>query len=569
MKITSNMIWVDGQTGRKPLILAALFSMMVSVAFAQDPKKEWKGEGEGEIQDVNIEIVIDRQTPLPKAIRNFDKIPPRPAETIKPPITYEFQSFSFKAPQVNPLIKPLKLKTESPNDVYGGFLRLGYGNYASPLVEGYFNSRRDKNKLLGAHVYHNSSGKGPVDKKNSGSGASGVSLFAKSFSDNLAVSGNMLFENRTTHFYGYPENQEVDRDTIKQAYTLFKLAGGVANTKKSNLKYKLDAGFSYLMDKYNARETEVDLDFNSSYNLKDESKINLKASYYVISRKDEAVEAKPRNLFSLEPNYVFMPIENLKLQIGFIAAFENDTIDSQSSHLYPDLKVTYPINPSIDFVAYLTGGMEKVSLQTLSNENLWLAPNNGIFHTNKSADLGLGINAKLGNQVSVHGGLSIATLKNWYFFRNLEEDPSKFFAQYDKGITKRTNFYAALSYAQSETVKFMLRGDYYGYSTDKVSEAWHRPNYRLTVNGSYNLYQKIIFSADLIAQGGMKAYDPSIDKIVNLDGAFDLNFKTEYLFSEKFSAFMQLNNITSSKYPAFLNYPVRGFQAMGGITWSF
>src|SRR5690349_327948 len=143
-------------------IATVLLAMTSVVCFAQnttDPKKDSKGE-KGELEDMTIQIVKTRQLTVPQANRNFDKIPPRPADAIKPPITYEFQSFSFQAPQVNPVIKPLKLKAESPDNVYGGFLKLGYGNYSSPLVEGYFNSRRDKNKLLGAHVYHNSSGKG-------------------------------------------------------------------------------------------------------------------------------------------------------------------------------------------------------------------------------------------------------------------------------------------------------------------------------------------------------------------------------------------------------------------------
>jgi hypothetical protein len=67
----------------------------------------------------------------------------------------------------------------------------------------------------------------------------------------------------------------------------------------------------------------------------------------------------------------------------------------------------------------------------------------------------------------------------------------------------------------------------------------------------------------------MKSMDPVTDTEVKLDAAFDLNFKTEYLFSKSFSAFVQLHNITSNKYPIFLNYPVRGFQLMAGITWSF
>jgi hypothetical protein len=211
-----------------------------------------------------------------------------------------------------------------------------------------------------------------------------------------------------------------------------------------------------------------------------------------------------------------------------------------------------------------------VSLQSLSYDNLWLAPNVPIFHTNKALDFSVGLKARLGNKVGVHTGMSFTSLKNWYYFMNSEDDQSKFDVVYDGGAgTLRANIFAALSYAQSEVAKFMLRGDFYNYGTGSLNEAWHRPTYKLTANGSYNLYDKFIFSADLIAQGGMKAMDPVTDTEVKLDGAFDLNFKTEYLFSKSFSAFVQLHNITSNKYPIFLNYPVRGFQLMAGITWSF
>jgi outer membrane cobalamin receptor len=49
----------------------------------------------------------------------------------------------------------------------------------------------------------------------------------------------------------------------------------------------------------------------------------------------------------------------------------------------------------------------------------------------------------------------------------------------------------------------------------------------------------------------------------------DLNFKVNYFVSKQFSAFVQLNNVLSSNYQLYLNYPVRGFQAMVGASWSF
>jgi hypothetical protein len=552
----------------RSLVSMSLLTVSLS-AYAQDPKKkEWNEDGE--IENVEVVIEKERQITLPAADRNFEKIPPRASEPIKPPITYDFKSFNFQAPQINPQIRPLKLKQQEESNLYGGYLRVGYGNYVSPLIEGYYNTRKDKNKLIGAHGYLSSSDKGPVDGRNSGSGSSGISVFGRSFSKGISLSGNAGFENRTTHFYGYAPGTPVEASAIKQSFNLIKVAGALSNATNSDFSYKVGAGVSSLADKFNAKETEIDLDFSSSYELNDDQKINVKGDYYFISRKDKALEKKGRSLFVVSPSFAFVPIEDLKVSVGLIAAFENDTIDSKSVHVYPDIKASYPISPSVDAFASLSGGMEKVSLQSLSYENLWLAPNVPIFHTNKVLDFNVGLNAKLGNKVTAHSGLAVANLKNWYYFINTAADQSKFTTVYDGGSgTKRANLYAALSYVQSETAKFMVRADLYRYSTSRIPEPWHRPTYKITANAFYNLYSKLLFNLDIIAQGGMKAQQPVTKSEVKLDAAFDLNLKTEYVFSQSFSAFVQLNNIASSKYPLFLNYPVRGFQVMGGITWSF
>ncbi len=549
------------------LCLLGLCLFFTLSAYAQDPPKTWT---DGEIENVEIEIVKEREITLPSADRNFEKIPPRPSEPIKPPITYDFKPFSFQAPRLNPQIRPLKLKSESQRKVYGGFLRVGYGNYVSPLVEAYYNTTRDKNKLVGAHLYHTSSDKGPVDDRNSGSGSTGISVFGRTFTKGISISGNAGFESRTTHFYGYPEGTEVDASSIKQSFNLLKASAALSNATNSDLSYKLGAGVSHMSDKFDAKETEVDLTFGADYEINDDSRINLNADYFLISRKDENVDKKARSLFVVAPSFSFIPIEDLKVSIGFKTAFENDTIDSKSVHVYPDIRASYPISPSVDAVASLSGGIEKVSLQSLSYENMWLAPNVPIFHTNKTIDFNVGLNAKLGNKISAHSGLAVANLKNWYYFVNTDGDQAKFTMIYDGGSgTKRANLYGAISFVQSEVAKFMLRADLYRYSTARIEEAWHRPTYKITANAFYNLYQKLLFNVDVIAQGGMKAQEPVTLNTVKLDAAFDLNFKTEYLFSESFSAFIQLNNIASSKYPLFLYYPVRGFQVMGGITWSF
>lgn len=548
-------------------IIFLLVSLIVTTSWAQEPEKK---DLKGELESVEIEIVKERQITLPKANRLFEKIPPRPAEPIKPEITYDFQSFKFSTPEINPTLRPLKLKAEQPGQVNRGYVSAGYGNFASPYLEAFISNKSDKNKLIGAHGYLNQSGKGPVDGKNSGSGYSGLSVFGQTFGKEITVKAKAAYENRFTHFYGYNEATPVSRDTLKQSFNQLSLNLGLTNARNSDFAYTLGGEFSYLTDAFSATESMVDLNFESSYKFSEDNSAALKAQYVLFSRKDEGIEAKPRSLFQVSGGYVFKTENNLRLHIGAIVALENDTIDSKNFHFFPDVRVTYPLSPAVDVVGSLTGGIEAVSLHTLSRENMWLAPAIPLYHTNKVFDLQAGVRARLGSKVLAGAGLSFASLKNLYFFINNEDDQSKFDVAYDDGSTKRTNLYGSITYNHADNVRIMLRGDLFSYSTDKLKEAYHRPGYKFTTNAAVNIYKKIVLSADIIAMGNMKALvDRTTLESITLDPAFDLNLKSEYIVSPKVSVFAEFNNITSSEYPVFLKYPVRGFQVMGGFTWSF
>lgn len=528
------------------------------------------GQGrDGELEDVQIEIIKERQITLPPANRNFEKIPPRAAEQTTPSVDYNFKPFNFQAPEISPRIRPLRLKQENNVQAYGGYLSLGYGNYSTPYAEAFLNSRKDKKKLVGAHAWIKSSARGPVDDKNSGSSTSGVSLYGKAFGEFITASGKVGFENIGTHFYGYPEGEAVSRDAIRQSFNLLSLSGELANTKNTDFTYSLGGEFKYLADHYAAKETDVDLSFKSAYKIDNLNSIALRADYSIISRKDALIDPKPRSLFSAAGNYVFSPLDGLEVKAGVSVAYENDTLDSKDVHIFPDVYATYSLSPTVDVVGSLTGGVDEVSLHSLVRSNWWIAPNIPIYHTNRLFEFTAGLNARLGNQVEVQAGLAAANLKNLYSYVNSPDDQSKFIAVFDPGTVKRNNVYASLSYAQSEKAKFLVRGDFFTYTAGDLPEVWHRPTYRLSANAFYNVFDKILLKADLIMQGGMKAFDQQTMEEVKLDGAFDLNARAEYLFSDTFSFFVQLNNIVSNEYPLYYHYPVRGMQVMGGITWSF
>ncbi len=551
---------------------------------AQDGKEKW---GEGEISKVEVVIEKDRQITVPQANRNFEKVPPRPAEPIKPEIKYQFTNLSFNTSDYNPAIRPLKLKTEPISKIYGNYVSAGLGSYTSPYAEAYFASKRNKNKYYGAKFYHRSFLSGPVNEGNSASGNTELRLFGKVISNQVAVGGFFNFENTVAHFYGYRPNDLVSASSIRQSYNVVSFGGDIENSKSGNFKYNLKGGYSHLSDHYSATESETSLGLLSEYKIDKDKKIIINSDYFLINRNDVLVEAKARHIFKVKPAYQFSPVDNLSLTAGANIVYENDTIGKQNGiHLYPNLAANYNLSSSVDVYASLTGDVDKVSLHSLSRENIWINSNIGIFNTNRALEFSGGLRGKLNSKVTFGAGLSFATLKNFYYYSQADSTKalrSKFDVAYDNGNTQRTNFFGEIGFSESR-FKLNARADYWIYyssiATDVAtahgitgksfeSGALQRPSYRMTINSSYNIYDKLLLQVDFIAQGGAKALDLEKKELVSLNGAVDLNARANYFVSKQFSVFLNFNNMLSSKYQMYLNYPVRGFQVLGGASWSF
>jgi len=298
--------------------------------------------------------------------------------------------------------------------------------YASPYLEAYFNSKRDKSKFYGAHFYHHSFAKGPVDDINSANGTTEINLFGKAMSNSIVANGNINYENRNTYFYGYKPGTEPLRDNIRQAYDIFNLGAGIENAKLSDFNYALQGSFSYLSDHYQAQEKEFGIVLNSAYEISAGSKFALNGDVYLIDRKAPGISTKPRNLVRIKPAYQFAPFDGLWLTLGANMAVENDAIGKQKSfHVYPNLRADYQLAKSVIAYAGLTGDIDKVSLHTLSRENIWVNSAIPIFHINRSVEFLAGLKGKLGRKIAFGTGLSFANLKNLYFYQNDSADRAK------------------------------------------------------------------------------------------------------------------------------------------------
>ena len=529
--------------------------------------QEWE-EGDNELEDVEVEIVKGREIKLPFASKNFEKVPPSPVNPSKPDLEYNFKNVDYTLKGLDLRVRPLKVKADGLEKTYGNYVKGGFGNFVTPYLEAFVANKRNKTHSYGAHFRHLSSRNGPIDDENSGSGATSISAFGNAYTKHLTLSADIGFDTRNYHFYGYEPDIEVDKDSIEQQFNHFFVNGQLAGNKAgAPLKYSLGASFDFLNDNFDAKENEVGFDFNAHYALSEATKINVEADLALITREDAMVESDMRTLFRLKPYFDF-EVQDFKVRAGFNVALENDTLgDADQLHFYPILNASYLLIDNLSVYAGIRGNIEKTSLRSFTNENPFLAANIPIFHTNRSFDFYGGIEGKLSNTIGAHAGISIANYKNMYFFVNSPEDRSKFQIIYDEGNTAVFNLFAELSLTKSETFRAVGRVDYYGYNTDNVEEAWHKPNYVVSVDGAYTLFDKIVLGASLNLAGGIEA--PTDEGSETLDPAVDMNLKGEYLISPRASAFLKFDNIFANEYELLNHYPVRGFQAMLGFTYNF
>jgi hypothetical protein len=528
--------------------------------------QEWGGE----IESVEIEIVKERQIALPRANRSFDKVPPRPVEPIEPRLTYDFQPVAFEGKSFSPVLRPLRLKAEELSRLYGRTVSAGLGNYGSPYLEAALSTKRDKQRFLATRFFHRSFATGPVDGRTSSSGQTELAAVAQGFGKNVSGGGEINYSYTALNFYGYPNLSTIDRLILPQNFNRVKLGGQVSNTRKGAFNYEAAGSFSYLVDNFKAAESEVLGQLNTDYKLNEKSAIQTVVDYFLIARRDENVDAKPRHLFRLRPVYQFMPIDKLTVQAGAQIAYENDTAGTGSNlHVYPHATARYALTKSVNAFARLTGNMERVSLHTLTLENPWLAANVPIQHTNKRIDVGGGLLGGSPKGVYWTVGFSASALDHQYFFVN-DASGGKFDLLYFQNVVWRSNPYGEFGLTKDLRAQWKLRFDYFGYtSAARGFVPWHLPEYRGELLANIHLYKKLLLQTSSTLLGGIRGREPGTLRTVELPVVVDLNLKLDYLLSDRFALFVRGDNLLNTQYRLFLNYPVRGLQVLAGGTYNF
>lgn len=548
-----------------------LFRFIGINCFAQD---QW-GE-EGEIKSTEIIIEKNRKILLPTAIRNYDKPGLLSFKPEKIPQSYEFEEYVLDLAPLSVKMKILKIRKEILSRSLANYVKAGVGNYNTTYLEAYVNKERSKKYAYGAHLGHLVSQKGPVE--NSGSSHNEFGVYSTYFMSKLTVSGVLNYDRDVVYYYGYDQeaNQNIEKDSIKQRYNTFSFSANLYNYRSYFSKILFDANVNYYhLDALNDfREDDISFRVTGKTNL-DIAKKYFDSTGYVnvnllvnqnISKKDSI---NSRLFINFDPSYTFLK-RAWQLKLGFSVNFENKLFFPR-----PDIYMAQEIlGKRLIYYTGWYGYIQPNKYRDLISENPFVSDSlvlKGTRHDMKFT----GIKGNLLRNLNYDLNVSLDNIQDMPLFinatidtnQNVTVDTSKFDVIYDDIVL--FTFHSELSYQFSDRLKILFKGDYFSYIMNTEKKAWHLPDFKTSLMVTYNFKNKIFLNSDIYYISGLFAKIPGGDKPKKLENIFDLNLKVDYRFSDKFSAFIELNNILSKSYQRYLYYPTKGINVIGGGAYSF
>ncbi len=561
-------------------------AVLVPLALLLPRQARAQTEGEYVIQGIYNPTLIDAQ-----------KIDLRPEgiDTILPtlPVSYDLLPARAEIPPRVDSLAAAKLNVEKAQArLYKGYAKAGFGLYSTPLGELYYDQGRDRKNGYGFHLKHLSSNGGIDDVGPSSYSNNSIDAFYRGIIQKNEASGRLIYDRRRISYYGYPSSKENEdslsliggtKDRLKQFYNDVGFAARVRSINEDSSKLAHDVALEAHSYSNNSRSRETNIRATISAGLQEKTEYYHATllidnnAYRGYPSPDSADFRQNGTLIGLLPS---VRTVGRKYFVRAGVGLYLDALGETTFHFFPQAYAHYALFDNI-LVPYvgLDGERRRNSFRSLTRENPWLNPAPRLRNTSELFDFYGGLRGSFANNLGFDVRASFSSFDNMALYLNTPNPPfgDRMEAVYDE--VEVTNFSGELTYSRSTDLRLSARMDVYKYTTKVQDEPWNLPPYKLTFAARYSMRDKLVLKAEALFLARRPAYrapEASTDSSVvavstrtDLDGFLDLYIGAEYRYTRRLSLFLDMSNITASKYERWYRHPVQRGLIMLGATYSF
>ncbi len=543
---------------RKLIFILPVLVFIPSLAFSQ-------GQVEKEVK------VVKPYTPTLSDAEKINLLPVfNDSSRVNPQFGYSITPKRYDTHFIPRPIQPARMVGLPLERLYKSQLSLGLGNYFTPFAEITVNQLRSRKTDLGLYLHHQSSaGKVKLDNgikvpenysDNSGE------LYARRMFYRSALEAGVSGGYHSVLYYGYNPDLDtmLEKKNIRQKiYTAgARLALYSTNTDSLHLNYRVGFEDQLTHDAFSNTENAILINAKFEGFIGDwYSGLGLGTDYYAESA---GIDSSDNLIIRVDP-FISKAADEWRFLLGL-----NTTTDIRGKgaiHIYPRALFQFNIVKNV-LIPYLgvDGYREVNSYRKILFENPYIVPGLSVRNSDYGMNGFVGLKGQYSSKMAFDFRVSFAQLSDMYFFINDTTSvlQNQFTVTYDNASLLTTS--GEITWNQSEKLQFMLKGNYYHYNLDSLAHPWHKPQFEAVLSANYNLRDKILVNADVFYTG--KRYAPVNGQSLELKPYPDANLSVEYRYTKLLSFFLRLNNLTSSRYQIWNQYPAQRFQAMVGFTYA-
>jgi len=509
----------------------------------------------------NFTVTSDFTPSLKPASKiNFSSTTALPAPE-KTPLNYNVPAQNLTFTYNPAFLRPLAVNIDTGSVWRNShFIKLGYGNYSTPYLEGGFSLGDGYHSAVTIHAKHTSS-KGSLPLQEFGkTGIEASGVFA--VNDKNELEARAYFNDNKQYAYGgLVPDQSYNKDSLKRNYHDVGVKLGFSNKFKNatGIDYHPTIAIDAFGDNHSGSESTLSIDAPFSKRLNETFVAKLGAGIDVSSFKKEDVSID-NHLVTIRPS-IEINRPDFKMNLGVIPSFYNGEF-----HLMPNLSLEAKMRDE-RFIAMAgwKGYYNKNTYRSLTTFNPWIATPTDFDYTRTNEVYG-GFKGTAGDHLTFNATVAYLTQKDAALFMNRADD--NLFDVISDDINN-LKFHGELGFNAKQSFSLLAGITLNNYSKVETAEqAWGLSPIQMNGSLRWRILPAVLLKSDLDIWTGGYYNDPA-EGAKKLSGAGDWNVGAEVDIIKNVGLWLQVNNVLNNKYQRFYNYQTIGANIMGGIIFNF
>lgn len=461
-------------------------------------------------------------------------------------------------------IKPLSLSADSSFEWKNQqYIKVGYGNFATPLVQAAAAFGHPNQILFTANGnYVSSKGNLPFQEFTKAGVKLDASVGSIANHDLIASVGYNL---SSQYKYGTTAKYNFNKDSLQQTFNSIDVAAALANKSPTGLGilYQPQLRFNAFFDNNKASETSFFITAPLTKVINNNIQFKVAATADITSYKNDYVSFS-NNIFYVEPALIFNN-NILKVNVGVNPSWNNSDFK-----FLPNLFAEYKLaSEKLALTAGWLGYYEKNTYKNLATYNPYIEQPWNNLNT-KTTEEYFGLKGVLGNHFSFNGQLSFLQYTNKAFFANKTDSlKTQTFEILYEPKSSAVQIAGELAYTNKEKFSCLAAIKYLQFTQqDSLAKPFGIVPLQITTSVKYKILKDFFVKADAMFNSG-SYYRIQTIQTDKTNAAFDLNIGAEYKILNKLNLFLDINNLFNNQYQRWHQYQVLGLNVVAGVVYSF